>query len=655
MKKKTIGIFAHVDSGKTSFSEQLLYHTGAIRNLGRVDHKNTVLDAHALERQRGITIFADQAYFIYEDTIYYLIDTPGHIDFSAEAERTVSSLDYAVLIVSGKEGVQAHTTSLFKLLARYNIPLFIFINKIDMEDFSLEKTIKDIKRKLSQDILFISTNPLNDDFMEQDNICEFLADRNEELMGLYLEDKLKKDSIKPHLIEAIKSRNCFPVLAGSALKNIGILEFLKVFHILTETIYHEHTEDPFTGRVYKIRYDNKGNRITFIKALKGTIKPKDEFYFGEQGEAEKINEIRLYTGEKYESISEASAGDIFAVTGLKTAASGDFLGEEKSIGSYYFDTALESKVSFSSEIDRNYVFDSLKILEAEEPTLSVKYEKEVDSITIHVMGKIQLEILKEIIKERFNLDVEFQEPEVLYRETIGKAVIGYGHYEPLRHYAEVNLRLEPQERGTGISFDSECHVDKLPLNYQNLIEKHVFEKAHKGILTGFPITDMKIVLVNGRAHLKHTEGGDFREATYRAIRQGLEKADKILLEPYYSFHIYAPIDYMGRILSDIQRLAGTFEIEDGSNEILHIQGRGPVSTFMEYSSELLAITKGRGSITLLFDGYDICHNREEVIEKIAYDKGADKENTSASVFCSKGAGFLVTWEEAEKYMHCIEK
>ncbi len=316
---------------------------------------------------------------------------------------------------------------------------------------------------------------------------------------------------------------------------------------------------------------------------------------------------------------------------------------------------VHQHLTTTPEVDRNYVFDALKILESEEPTLSVRYEKEVDSIRIHVMGKIQLEIFKDIIKDRFNLDIDFEEPEVLYRETIGKPVMGYGHYEPLRHYAEVNLRLEPKERGTGIAFISECHVDRLPLNYQNLVEKHAFEKAHKGILTGFPITDVKIVLVNGRAHLKHTEGGDFREATYRAIRQGLEKADNILLEPYYSFDIYVPTDFMGKVLSDIQRLSGTFVIEDNSNELIHIQGRGPVATFMEYSSELLAITKGRGSISLLFDGYDLCHNREEVIKKISYDKGADKENTSASVFCSKGAGFLVTWEEAEEYMHCIEK
>ncbi len=657
MDKKTFGVFAHVDAGKTSFSEQLLFHAGVIRNPGRVDHKNTVLDAHDIERQRGITIFSDQARFFYEDTDYYLIDTPGHIDFSAEAERMVACLDYAILIISGKDGVQAHSNSLFRLFEKYNIPVFIFINKIDIETFFLEEIIKDIKSRLTEDVIYIPTDSVDRAWTEEESVLEFLSERDEDALQLYLEDNLTKKKVIEGYKGVIKDRKCFPITIGSALKDIGIKEFLSLFHSFTDTDYSSSKALPFTGRVYKIRHDNKGNRITYLKALIGTLKPKDEFTFNKEGEeySEKINEIRIYTGSKYESISEASAGDIIAVTGLKTPNSGDYLGTDEKSEESFFQTALESKVSFSPSLDKNQVLSALKLLEAEDPMLGVYYEKELDSIKVNLMGKIQLEVLKEIIKDRFGFDVDFEKPEVLYRETIASQVMGYGHYEPLRHYAEVNIRLEPSSRGSGITFESQCHVDVLPTNYQSLIRTHIFEKKHKGILTGFPITDINIVLTAGRAHLKHTEGGDFREATYRAIRQGLEKADNVLLEPYYSFDIYAPSHCMGRIISDIQRMNGSCEINEASREVIHIHGRGPVASFMDYQGELLAITKGMGSIAFIFDGYDLCHNREEVIERIAYDKGADKENTSASVFCVKGAGFLVNWDEAEKYMHCIGK
>ncbi len=654
--KKTIGIFAHVDAGKTTFTEQLLYLTGRLRNLGRVDYKTSSMDTDEIEQKRGITIFADQGVFYYKNDTYYIIDTPGHMDFSAETERAVSALDYAVLLISGSSGVQAHTTTLYRLLKEYSIPMFIFINKSDMENFDLNLILNDIKNKLTGDILYINSV---DDIMSQDT-AEFAAERDERFLESYLEEEYTAESIHEIIIDLIKNRLCFPVMSGSALKGTGIDNFLETFSHLSRTDYEDKENASFVGKVYKIRHDYKGNRLTFIKALSGRLSIKDEFSFvkNEITFSEKVNEIRIYNGKKFENRNEVTAGDVFAVIGLKSPVCGTIIKAEKTkienINNFRLTAALKSKMKILDKTDVTLVVEKLRILEAEDPMLSISYQKETQDILISVMGKIQLEVLEQVIASRFGISVTFEKPQVEYRETIKSDVMGFGHFEPLRHYAEVQLRLEPGSRGSGITFESECHVDNLAVNYQKTIENHVFEKIHKGILTGSPITDIKIILVNGRSHIKHTEGGDFREATYRAIRQGLEKAESVLLEPFYSFEIYADENYLGRILSDIQKLRGTCEQPVLTCGNVFIKGRGPVESFMEYSLELVSFTKGTGSIGLMYEGYDLCENANEVIVRIGYDKVRDVENTSTSVFCAKGVSFTVLWNEAEKHMHTID-
>jgi len=658
--KKTTGIFAHVDAGKTTFSEQLLYYTGSIRSLGRVDYKTSYMDADEIEKNRGITIFADQAVFNFEGDTYYLIDTPGHVDFSAETERSIQALDYAILLISGSAGVEAHTRTLFHILKSYGIPIFIFINKADMENFNLGAVLKDIESKLTGDIIYISSI---DEILRMDKkVVEFAAERDENFLEGYLEENYTVDTLKSTLVSLMKKLECFPVMSGSALKGTGIGSFLEVFSYLSPTDYKRKEKSPFSGKVYKIRHDESGNRLTFIKALSGELHVKDEFTFEIEEEiySEKINEIRIYNGKKYEVKSGVSAGDIFAVTGLKIPGCGMDLAAGKvnriSKASYYLTPALQSRVNILDETDPNTCLEKLRLLEAEDPMLSISFQEESGDILVSVMGKIQLEVLEQLISSRFGISVAFEKPQVQYRETIEAPVVGYGHFEPLRHYAEVQLRLEPNPRGTGITFTSECHVDNLAINFQHLIESHVFEKAHKGILTGSPITDINIVLQDGRAHIKHTKGGDFREATYRAIRQGLEKAKSILLEPFYQFEITVHQSYLGRIMSDIQKMRGSYEppIQVDEDNVC-IRGRGPVETFMDYSTQLASFTKGMGSISLLFDGYDICQNAEEVIERIGYDKNKDRENLSSSIFCSKGTSFVVPWYEAENYMHTIRR
>ena len=657
--RKTIGVLAHVDAGKTTFSERLLYHTGSIRSLGRVDYKTSYMDTDEIEQNRGITIFADQAVFNFKGDAYYLIDTPGHIDFSAEAERSIQALDYAILLVSGSSGVEAHTRTLFRLLSSYQIPVFIFINKADMDSFNLETVLNDIKNKLTGDILYLGS--INDILEMDKKVVEFAAERDEKFLEAYLEGDYTADALKSTLVSLIKKQECFPVMSGSALKGTGIDAFLELFAYLSPTNYEELKELPFSGRVYKIRHDDNGNRLTFIKALSGKLQVKDEFTFEVEEEtfSEKVNEIRVYNGKRYEVRSEVAAGDLFAVTGLKTPGCGMDLAAGKlsrvSKSIYYLAPALQSRVKILDETDTNTCLEKLRLLEAEDPVLSIAFQEETGDILVSVMGKIQLEVLEQIISSRFGISIAFEKPQVQYRETLEEPVVGYGHFEPLRHYAEVQLRLEPNSRGTGITFASECHVDNLAANFQHLVESHVFEKNHKGILTGSPITDINIVLLDGRAHEKHTKGGDFREATFRAIRQGLEKAKSILLEPFYRFEITVQQSYLGRVMSDIQRMRGAYEPPvQIDEENVCIRGRGPVETFMDYSSQLASFTKGTGSISLLFDGYDICENAEEVIERIGYDKDKDRENPSSSIFCSKGTSFVVPWYEAEKYMHTIK-
>lgn len=644
--KKTIGILAHVDAGKTTFSEQLLYHTNSIRNRGRVDHKNSFLDSHNIEKERGITIFSDQAIFEIGDSKYYLIDTPGHIDFSSEMERALSILDYAILVISAVEGIQGHTYTIWSLLKKYNVPTFFFINKLDRTGANLEKVLEEIREDLTSDICYI--NKLNN---LEEELIEFISERDDNLLERYLNGDYNEMEWIYNLKKLIKERKIYPCLSGSALQDDGIEEFINIFNQLSFSEYKEN--DNFSGRVYKIKHDNNGTRLTFIKILKGSLKVRDELSYGKGNEiSEKISSIRIYNGSKFSTVDKAIAGDLVAVTGLSMFKAGDGIGEIKDNIIFNMTPTLKSKVIFDDSYNIKDVLRYFKILESEDPALNVIWNEAVQEIQVSIMGKIQLEVLKEVLDERFNLKIDFGPCEIMYKETIDNMSYGYGHFEPLKHYAEVHLKLEPNKRGEGITFENKCHADDLTTGHQNLIKTHIFERNHHGLLTGSPITDIKFTLLTGRAHNKHTEGGDFREATYRAIRQGLEKCENVLLEPYYKFKIDVDLEYMGRVISDIQRLNGTFNPPETKLSKVTITGRGPVATFMDYSAEILTFTKGKGSINLMFDGYDICHNQEEVIDKLEYDKNADIEYSSSSIFCSKGQGFVVPWIKVEEYLHC---
>ena len=644
--KKTIGILAHVDAGKTTFSEQLLYHTNSIRNRGRVDHKNSFLDSHNIEKERGITIFSDQAIFEIGDSKYYLIDTPGHIDFSSEMERALSILDYAILVISAVEVIQGHTYTIWSLLKKYNVPTFFFINKLDRTGANLEKVLEEIREDLTSDICYI--NKLNN---LEEELIEFISERDDNLLERYLNGDYNEMEWIYNLKKLIKERKIYPCLSGSALQDDGIEEFINIFNQLSFSEYKEN--DNFSGRVYKIKHDNNGTKLTFIKILKGSLKVRDELSYGKGNEiSEKISGIRIYNGSKFSTVDKAIAGDLVAVTGLSMFKAGDGIGEIKDNIIFNMTPTLKSKVIFDDSYNIKDVLRYFKILESEDPALNVIWNEAVQEIQISIMGKIQLEVLKEVLDERFNLKIDFGPCEIMYKETIDNMSYGYGHFEPLKHYAEVHLKLEPNNRGEGITFENKCHADDLTTGHQNLIKTHIFERNHHGLLTGSPITDIKFTLLTGRAHNKHTEGGDFREATYRAIRQGLEKCENVLLEPYYKFKIDVDLEYMGRVISDIQRLNGTFDPPETKLSKVTIIGRGPVATFMDYSAEILTFTKGKGSINLIFDGYDICHNQEEVIDKLEYDKNADIEYSSSSIFCSKGQGFVVPWMKVEEYLHC---
>ena len=648
--KKTFGIFAHVDAGKTTFSEQILYYTKSIRKKGRVDYKEAFLDSQKVEKERGITVFSDVGTFSYDGDTYYLIDTPGHIDFSPEMERTLSILDYAILVVSAVEGIQGHTETLWNLLKNRKIPTFIFINKIDRVGADVNKVYQQLKRRFSEDICLLSNNSLMN---LSDEEIEFIAGKDEELLNLYFEDNYNNQLWINKLKFLVKERQIFVASSGSALLDQGVREFLDIFNKLTMTNYE--LADIFTGKVFKIRYDEKGTRITYIKALSGLLKVKDELVYNHNGEEirEKVNEIRAYNGVKYEIKDVVSAGDVFAVTGISNMKAGMGIGIEDSTEEMI--PTLTAKVLYDSTVNIKEVLKYLKILESEEKTLNVQYDEILKEMHINVMGKIQLEVLKEIIQERFNLNVEFDKPEILYKETIGNEVNGYGHFEPLRHYAEVHLKLLPGERGEGIVFENRCHNDYLTPGQQNLIKTHIFEKKHRGILTGSEIDDIKVILITGRAHIKHTEGGDFREATKRALRQGLDSAENILLEPYYNFKIEVDNQLLGRVLSDVQKMNGTFNEQQSVGDRVIITGRGPVDTFMDYSLEFQALSKGKGGLSLMYGGYDVCHNAEEVIERIGYNKDADPEYTSSSIFCAKGVGYSVKGDEVVNYMHCLKK
>lgn len=639
---KSIGILAHVDAGKTTFAEQILYHTKSIRNRGRVDYKNSFLDSHNIEKERGITVFSDQAIFDYNSSTYYLIDTPGHADFSPEMERAIKIMDYAIVIISGVEGIQGQTEIVWQLLRKHGIPTFFFINKMDRTGANAEAVLKEISLNLTKDVCFITESFNRGEISSE--IIEFIAERDEILFEKYLENNYEKDQWINSMKNMIKENKIFPCLSGSALMDIGIESFLETLDLLTFTEYSDKEE--FSGLIYKIRHDEQGNRLTFIKALSGTLKVREEI-------PEKVNQIRVYNGSKFKAVDKVSAGDIFAVTGLSSAAIGDGVGALKEKINYEMVPTLKSKVIFDDSLNVKDVLSYFKLLEAEDPALNINWDERLHEIQVHIMGTIQLEVLKQLVEERFNLSVDFGPCEILYKETILTEARGCGHFEPLRHYAEVHLKLEPAERNSGIMFNNVCHSDDLTIGNQNLVRTHIYEREHHGILTGSPITDLKITLITGRAHNKHTSGGDFREATFRALRQGLENAKNVLIEPYYRFKMEADIDYMGRILSDIQKLNGSFEAPETFLNRAIITGRGPVATFMNYGIEFTALTKGKGKINFIFDGYDICHNEEEVIKRIGYNKNADIDYTSTSIFCSKGQAFLVSGDEAEGYMHCV--
>lgn len=646
---KTIGVLAHVDAGKTTFSEGLLYHTNTVRQRGRVDHKNSYLDSHEIEKERGITIFSDQAVMEYKGDTYYLIDTPGHVDFSPEMERSIMVMDYAIIIISAVEGVQGHTETVWQLLKKHNIPTFFFINKTDRVGACVDNVLEEIKVNLTEDVCNIK-NSLDKGLDEE--IIEFMAERDEELLELYMEDKYDKELWINRMKKMIKENNVYACSSGSALKDKGILEFFDNLHHLTETDYRG---EDFKARIYKIGHENNGTKVTYMKILSGSLKVRDEITYtcGEEEIREKVTQIRIYNGIKYKTVDSAVAGQLVAVMGPSKTFAGQGLGNVNKEPIFNMIPTLKAMVIFNKSLNVKEVVKAFNILDEEDPSLKVTWDENLQEIHIHVMGPIQLEILEKIIKDRFDFSVKFGEPNILYKETINGEIVGYGHFEPLGHYAEVHLKIESGERNSGIEFESLCHTDHLTRGNQNLVKYHIYERDHKGILTGSTLTDVKITLLTGRAHNKHTSGGDFRQATYRALRQGLEKATNVLLEPYYDFKIKVDLDYMGRVLSDIQKCSGTFEPPETIGNKVIVKGKAPVATFMNYPTELVAFTGGKGMINLGFGGYDVCHNADEVIEKIDYDKNADIEYSSSSIFCSKGQGYVVPWDKAEDEMHCL--
>ena len=638
MKYTTIGVLAHVDAGKTTLSEAMLYLCGSIRNMGRVDHKNAFLDTFELERARGITIFSKQAVLFYQDTKITLLDTPGHIDFSAEMERTLQVLDYAILVVSGMDGVQGHTITLWNLLKRYHIPVFLFVNKMDQSGTDQIKLMQELKERLSDGCIEFEEEH-SETFKENIAICE------EQLLEHYVET----GTIEPESIsKLIRERKVFPCFFGSALKLEGVDKLLTAINLYMMT---KEYPIEFGAKVFKISRDNQGNRLTFLKITGGCLKVRDELTYQDGSLKEKVNQIRIYSGEKYETVPEVPAGTICAVTGLTKTVAGEGLGEDKSFMSPILEPVLTYQVILPEGIDKATMIMNLRLLEEEEPELHVIWKEGLQEIQVQIMGEIQLEIIKSIIKQRFLVDVEFGEGNILYKETIADAVEGVGHFEPLRHYAEVHLLLEPLEAGSGIVYLSDCNEDILDRNWQKSIMTHLEEREHLGVLTGAPITDMKITLVTGRAHLKHTEGGDFRQATYRAVRQGLKQSKTILLEPFYQFRLEIPESMIGRAMTDIERMFGNFEVpqtEAGQSIIL---GEAPVVTMRGYQKEVISYSKGHGRLSCTLKGYFPCHNQDEIVEQIGYDSERDLENPTGSVFCAHGAGFIVNWDQVKDYMH----
>ena len=641
MKNIVMGILAHVDAGKTTLSESMLYLSGTVRKLGRVDHKDAFLDTYALERDRGITIFSKQAVFSLGNKKVNLLDTPGHVDFSAEMERTLQVLDYAVLVISGADGIQGHTETLWKLLKLYDIPTFIFINKMDQQGTDQAALLSELKERLDEGCIAFGKE-------ESTETLEELAMTDEKVLDYFMEhESIRKEEI----CRLIQERRVFPCYFGSALKLEGVQELLYGFERYMEP--YTGTEE-FGAKVFKISRDDKGERLTFLKVTGGKLVVKMPVNLVDK--EEKVNQIRIYSGAKYETVNEVGAGGVCAVTGLVSSYIGQGFGVEKGTAAPFLEPVLTYQMILPDGADTTKVLRELKQLEEEEPLLNIVWNPALEEIHVQLMGEVQTEILKTMIAERFHLDVEFGTGKIVYKETIKNPVVGVGHYEPLRHYAEVHLKMEPLETGSGLVFDADCSEDVLDRNWQRLILTHLQEREHPGVLTGSPITDMKITIVAGRAHLKHTEGGDFRQATYRAVRQGLKSAESILLEPWYSFVLEVPSDQVGRAMSDIGQMNGSFEGPEAEDKqgMVRLTGTAPASEMRDYQREVWAYTKGRGRITFTLKGYEPCHNAEEVIEQIGYDSERDIDNPTGSVFCAHGAGFLVKWDEVPEYMHIKE-
>ena len=629
-----VGILAHVDAGKTTLAESILYLSGNIRKLGRVDHGDAFLDTYALERQRGITIFSKQAEVEWKEKKITLLDTPGHVDFSAEMERTLQVLDYAILVISGADGVQGHVQTLWKLLKRYEIPVFLFVNKMDQEGTEKEKLLVELQIRLDEKCVDFSIDQDADSFMENLAMCD------ETMLEKYLEGEVISDQ---EIQSAIEKRHVFPCYFGSALKMQGVEAFLNDFEkfTLAKTYPNE-----FGAKVYKISRDKQGTRLTHLKVTGGTLKVKTLLK-----EDEKVDQIRIYSGTGYTTEQEIEAGSVCAVTGLDSTYSGEGLGIESASMTPALEPVLTYQIILLENSDVHGMFVKLKQLEEEEPELHIVWNESTNEIHAQVMGQIQIEILKSVILERFQTEVEFGTGSIVYKETIENVVEGAGHYEPLRHYAEVRLLLEPGKTGSGLVFDTDCSEDILDKNWQRLVLTHLAEKKHKGVLTGSEITDMKITLINGRAHLKHTEGGDFRQATYRAVRQGLKRAKSVLLEPVYEYQLEVPSEMVGRAMTDLQRMKGTFSTPEMDGEMAILRGTAPVVTMRDYQTEVTAYTKGHGRLFVSLKGYEPCHNAEEVIAEMGYDSETDLDNSTGSVFCSHGAGFVVNWDKVEDYMH----
>lgn len=637
MKKLVIGILAHVDAGKTTLSEGMLYVSGAIRRLGRVDHKDAFLDTFELERERGITIFSKQAEFTWKDLCGTLLDTPGHTDFSAEMERTLQVLDYAVLVISGTDGIQGHTETLLKLLQTYKIPVFLFVNKMDLPGCDKSHLLEELNRRFGDGFIDFSICG-TDAFYESIAMCDENA----------LETYMNNSEVPGNMIaKMIAKRKVFPCFFGSALKLDGVEQFMD--HLCEYTMEKTYPEE-FAAKVFKVTRDDNGKRLSWMKITGGELKVKQLITYKNR-ESEKADQIRIYSGTKYEAAEKAGSGTICAVTGLTQAVPGQGLGIQKDSLRPVLEPVLTYQMLFPDGTDIHDMMRKLRELEEEQPELQIVWKEQLKEIHVKVMGEIQTEILKSMMKERFGVDVTFGRGSIVYKETILNPTEGVGHFEPLRHYAEVHLLLEPGEPGSGLVFAFACSEDILDGNWQRLILRHLKEREHPGVLTGSPITDMKITLISGRAHQKHTEGGDFRQATYRAVRQGLKKAQSILLEPYYHFTIELPSENVGRAMTDIQKMSGSFELPQTQGDISIISGKAPVSTMYDYSRELISYTRGKGRMFCESAGYEHCHNEEEVLAQIAYDSEADLENPTGSVFCSHGAGFNVKWNEVEQYMH----